>query len=882
MTSIGDWLRQARFRFRAYFRKSSLEADMAEELRSHLEMEAEANQRTGMLPDDARLAALRQFGGTEQVKEQCRAERRWLSLEQVAKDIRLALRSLANAPGFSAVAVATLALGIAISTSTFSLTNVALLRTLPFPEGERLVRIYRTAPESSALWHSPRNFLDLRMVNTCFSHVSATYIDSYNVAVAEGVPEQTQVLHATAEFLVSMKVQPVLGRGFTADEDQPGRGAVAILTNSYWRRKFDADPNVLGRTLTVNSERLTVIGVLPPEFDSTPVWFGLNFIRPLTLWPNYASDRAGKWFDLCARLKPGVTLQAAQTELSALAARFAKDDPANNGGQGLRVVPLASSNIDDTTRKIYWLTTGLALLVLMIACANLTGVQLARAFNRSHEMAIRGALGAGRLALMGPLLAESLILSGVGGVAGVFLASCLNNIITALNPGSGAIPMDTQVLLFAAVATFLACVAFGLTPAWLVSRHSPAAALKEAGRASTGSRAQRRLKTFLIVGQLALAFVLLSAALTFTVALRGSMKRELGWKSGHLITGAISLPYALIKDKSLEREATQSLQTSVGQVPGITRVSVAHWVPIQDYFTQEKLYVEGQAQSLPGQEPIASTNAIDSSFLDLLQIPLREGRTFQADLTTDSPPVVLINESTARCYWPRQSALGKRLRFAPDAPWMEVIGVVGDVHMAANFRSPVTPFQIYRSLAQAPDRYCSFVVESALPIAALEKSLRQTIARIHPDIMVDALGPMEGLLDGAVTDFNFLVLSLSLFAALGLLIAMIGLYGVMAQLALQRQREMAVRLALGAEPRAVMRLLLSQAARLVAVGIALGAFGVALVYHALHLVLPELPLPGVLWQLGLALALGLVGVGAGYLPARKASRSDPMTILRTE
>jgi predicted permease len=442
--------------------------------------------------------------------------------------LKHALRTLARSPGFSIVAVLMLILGIGLSTSAFSITNVALLRALPFPDGDRLVRIFRTAPESPSLPHSPGNFLDLRAACTSFSHVSASYPDDYNVSVGDQLPEQTSVLHVTADFLSTIGVQPFLGRGFAPDEDRPGKGQVAIISHAYWLRKFAGDPGVIGHTLRINSETFTVIGVLPPVFDSTPIWSQLNFIRPLTLWPGFSTARNAKWFDITARLRPGVSLAAAQTELTVLAARLAQDDPTDNGGQSIRVIPLASSNIDDDARKVYWLITGLALLVLVIACANLASVQLARAFGRSHEMAVRAALGASRFALMKPLLTESFLLSAIGGSGGVLLAFWTNRAITAFYPGSDAIPLDPHVILFAAVAALLTGLTFGLAPAWLASRISTADALKETARGSTGSRAQRRLKSSLIVGQLALALVLVSAAVSFSVGVRHSLQRDFG------------------------------------------------------------------------------------------------------------------------------------------------------------------------------------------------------------------------------------------------------------------------------------------------------------------------------------------------------------------
>jgi len=556
--------------------------------------------------------------------------------------------------------------------------------------------------------------------------------------------------------------------------------------------------------------------------------------------------------------------------------------PPDNGGQSIRAITLASSNIDDDSRKVYWLITGLALLVLVIACANLASVQLARAFSRGHEMAVRAALGAGRFTLMRPLLTESFLLSAIGGSGGVLLAYWTNRVITVLSPGSDAIPLDARVIAFSVVAALVTALFFGLAPAWLASRISTADALKDGTRGSTGSRTQRRLKSLLVVGQLALALVLVSAAVSFGVAVQQSLQRDFGWKPGRLITGSVSLPYALFKDAAGEREFTRSFQTKVGQIPGVTRVSVAHWVPIFDYFSPEKMFVEGEAPSAPGHEPIAVTNSIDANFLGILDIPLKEGRNFPPDVKADSPPLVIVNETAARRFWPGRSPLGKRVRFAADAPWAEIIGVAGDVRMAANVGQPVSRLQVYRALNQAPDRYYSFIVESALPIDSLEKPIRKAISDIHVDIMVQQLGRIDQILRSALSGNNFMIVTLSAFALVGLLISLIGLYGVMMQLTVQRIREIGVRLAIGADQFAIVRLILVQGAWLIAGGLMVGLGGVFAVNHLYRQTMPELQLPGASSQIGIAAALTLVGLLACYLPARRASRVDPAIVLRAE
>lgn len=376
--------------------------------------------------------------------------------------------------------------------------------------------------------------------------------------------------------------------------------------------------------------------------------------------------------------------------------------------------------------------------------------------------------------------------------------------------------------------------------------------------------------------------MLVSAAVSFRVAVQHSLEHDFGWKPGRLITGFVSLPYALYKDEAGQREFPRSLRTAISQMPGVTRVAVSRWMPIYEYSSPEKLFVEGQAPPPPGQEPLAMTNGIDGSYLELLGIPLKEGRNFPADVKAGSPPLVIVNDTVARWFWPGQSAVGKRLRFAADAPWAEIIGVVGDVRMAGNFSRPASRFQIYRALEQAPNNYYSFVVESVLPDEVLEKPIRKAIAAIHPDIMVQQLGAIDRILHSIIAGNNFLIITLSAFAVAGLLIAMIGLYGVMMQLTVQRYREIGVRLALGADQGAIVRLVLAQGGWLLVGGLLVGLCGALAVNRVYGLTMPELPLPGIQWQLGIALVLSAVGLLACFLPARRASRVDPAIVLRAE
>jgi predicted permease len=786
------------------------------------------------------------------------------------------------------VAIIMLALGIAMSTSTFSITNSVLLSSLPFPDSERLVRVFRTAPESQSLMHSPANYLDIRAAATSFENIAAYYLQGGNVADPGQPPEQAYGLLVSANFLSTLGVQPFLGRGFAPDEDQPGKGNVVILTNSYWVKHFTGNPKVLGRTLRVGVDNLTVIGVLPPSFDKTVIWFEAAYVRPLTIWPSFPGLRNVKWYDIVGRIKPGVRMQSAQAELATIAARLTKDYPVDNALDKIRVTDLASSFVDGNDRKLYWFLTGMSLAVLLIACGNLASVQLARAFGRSQEFAIRLALGARRRDLMMPLLLESLLLALAGGILGLMLAYWANHLISHFFTGNFKIPIDGKVLLFAALAALLTGLTFGLAPAWLASRVPTGDALKESSRGSTSSRLQQRFKFVLIVGQLAFALVLVSAALSFGVAVKSALKHEMGFKPGDLLMGGAGLPYEPYKPDEKKVTFLRTLREKLNQIPGVSEVAFSSDAPFFGYTGQHRIIVEGAEPVSPGREPLALTSPVDAKFLPVLGIPLEDGHYFQENIKAGDPAVIIINETMARQYWPGRSAIGKRVSLieshdnANKPVLCEIVGVVGDIRSPVSFNRPVSRLQIYRPLEQELGNYYTFVIKSGRPAKALVTPVRTVIAAIDPDILVQQVTGIQDSFEGALAGNNLMIITLGSFAFVGLLIAIIGLYGVIAQLTIQRRREIGIRIALGSDYAGVVRLILTQSGRLLLGGVVMGLAGAYSVSMLYRQTMPELQLPGAALQIGIAMLLCVVGLLACYFPARRAGRIDPVVALRAE
>lgn len=797
--------------------------------------------------------------------------------------LKYALRQLAKSPAFTGVSVVMLALGIGMSTSTFSVTNGFLLSSMPFPESGRLVRIFGTSSQSQMMEHSPGNFLDIRAASLpSLSGIVGFVPHNTNVAELGQPPEQTYSISVTANFLTTLGIQPALGRGFAPDEDQPGKGSVVILTDAYWRRRFAGDPGIIGRTLRFGVGNVTVIGVLPPVFDKTLIWYGCGILNPLTVYSQWAPQRKDKWVSVFARLAPGAALASAQAELATLAARMDHDYPADNAIDGLRATGLASSFVDAGNRKLSWLVVGMALLVLVIACSNLASVQLARAFGRSHEFAVRSALGAGRMDLMGPLLVESVVITAAGAGAGLVLAHWANHLVAHYFTGNFEIAIDGRVLLFASFASLVTALTFGFAPAWLASRVSMGDALKEGSRGSTSSRFQRRLKLTLIVGQLAFAVVLVSAALSFALGVRNFLNRDMGWRKEGLVTGIVHIPYSIFREDAKKPVIVRALQDCLTRITGVSQASLASGVPLYGYPDTKKVVAEGGAPFPTGREPVAFITGVDAGYFSTLGISLKQGAVLPEHVKEGGPRVVVVNEAMARRFWPGQSAVGKRVRFTDKEGWYGVIGVVGDVSMASNFDAPATGLQVYWGLQEEGGIWYNFVLKSPLPAETLVQPIRKGVAAINSDLMVESVAGVPELLKSMLAGNILMIITLGSFALVGLLIAIVGLYGVVSQLTLQRTREIGIRMALGADDSAVVRMILAQGAVLLACGVAvglLGALGVGAIYRQ---TMPGLHLPSLGLHAAITALLCAAGFAACYLPARRAGRTDPVAALRAD
>jgi len=811
------------------------------------------------------------------------------------QDLRSALRQLAKSPGFIAVALLTLALGIGFSASSFSVTNALLLRDLPYPDAGRLVRIFRTSRQSLALPHAPANLLDLREAAASFSANAIFYRDNFALGEPDQPAEQVAGLSATAEFLNVLGLTPALGRGLAPGDDQPGRPAVALLSYRTFVRRYGADPGVLGRTVRLNSQPCTIVGVLPPEFEAPLVWGDAEFITPAILEPAYRTRRTGGFMHCVARLKPGVSLGQAQGELSAIAARLAREYPKEDASLALRVAPLHDSGVIGTPRTMAWLMTGVSLALLLIACANLAVLQMARALGRGRDYAVRAALGGRRAQLMRPLVIESLVVSLAGGGLGLLVATWSNDWFGRMLQLSGNasvdLPVDATVFAFALLTSLASGVAFGLAPAWLSARASAADALKDGARASTASRGQQRFKRALMAAQLALALALVGAAASFGTGLKTFLRRPVGWQPNGLFAATFVMSQARYREDAAQREFHRVLLERLAAIPGVERATLAQGLPFYSFDIMGRtggLIAEGGPVPEPGREPAVEANVVSPDFFATLRIPLRAGTAFPPGLKADDPPVAIVNRSLAERFWPGLDPIGRRIRFTGANPlrdpgqWIQVIGVVDDVRMLIRFDEPETRLQVYRPLVQAPTRYVFMALRTARPPESITTAVRQTVAALDPDLPVANTGSFVASSARYLATYDLVLLNLGISAGMGLLIAGVGLFGTISQMVAQRTREFGVRVALGAQPGDIARMVFGEGARLLAAGVAAGLAALFALDRIVGSAVSEMQAPT--WGL---LAADLVVLGATvalacWLPARRATRVNPVDALRAE
>ncbi len=871
-------------RLRSLFGKRRLDADLDIELRSHLDALTEDNIRHGMSPDDARHSARRAFGGIEQTKEAYRDRRGLPFLETLAQDVRFGARMLIKNPGFTLVAILTLALGIGANTAIFSVADTFLLHPIPLPGLDRLavVAVGQKAPAAVA------DFFDWRAQAQSFQGLAAFRSRDINVT-GKGEPERVYGAEVTADFFSSAGVLPALGRGFVAGEDQFGRDPVAILGHGLWQRRFAANPAMLGESIEIDGQKSTIVGIMDREFDfpvPTDVWI------PLALTQREIADRAGMSLHVFGALKPGISIGRAQAEMTAIESRLAAAYPATNKDRVLRVMPLAEFVQGSLTRAYTTLLLCVVGIVLLVACANVANLQFARATSRRSEIALRAALGASRWRIARQLLTESLLLSVLGAAASLAFAKlCLGLLVSnmpayvvRLWAGFSHIRLDGRSFVFTFVAAVVSGILAGVLPAMETSRLDAGDALKESGRGTTAGRRVQRLRNIFVVAQVAVALVLLAGAGLLVKGFHQMAGSADAFAPEQVLTLAVDLPASRYAEPADRLAFYRKALDALASLPGARSAAAFSCYPLSNNGTSWEFFqVEGRVAPDQRHSPWADAQSVSPEYFRLMRVPIVAGRVLAEADREDSQPVAIVNQKLARLQWPGESAVGKRIRMgAPDSsgPWLTVVGVAADV--LYDWTSRVPQSTIYLPLPQAPNAVSLLAIRTDVDPASYVQATRARIAAIDPnlpafDVKTLALAIHESTVGLGYTDGMMAVLGL-----IALAVAVVGVYGVMANSVGERTHEFGVRMALGAQPRDVLWLASRRGLLIAAAGFAIGVPAAiacarllaALVYGAS----PSDPATFI----GVPLLLGFAVSVACYIPARRAMRVDPLVALRYE
>jgi predicted permease len=805
-------------------------------------------------------------------------------------DLRFAVRSLRRSPGFVLIAIITLGLGIGANTSAFSIINEVLLRPLPYADSGQLDRIYRAIPQNPRGGVSPADYLDLKPQMSGYGEIAAYAFSDMNLSEPGQPAEMARGLRISDNLFSILGIQPELGRSFRPDEALLGNHRVLMISHRFWQTRFGGDAHIIGRTVRVDGEMHEIVGVLPDTLNDWRHLGPFDLFRPLGLTEKEMTDRSGTWVRLVGRRSRTLTRAQADGFIANLGRRLVAEFPAVHAGSTWRTLPLNVAVAPDNGPGIFGMLIGLSGFVLLIACSNLANLLLARTMARAREFAVRSALGASRARLLRPLFAESLLLAVAGGIFAIQFAMWTNDWLRNYGTsafGQGfvfAIAIDWRVLGWAFGACLFTALAFGVAPALFALRLDLNKTLKSGGRGTTGDRGHQRFRHALIVGQFALALVLLAGAALFVRGIHEANNRHYGWQADHLVTGILHLPAATYPGgkeiTDFQRLALERLEA----LPGVSSASISYSMPFFGLAEPRKYLVAGGETPQPGQEPVAAINGISPHYFETVGTRVLDGRTFNEGDTLTSPKVFILNQAMARGLFGGQSPLGRRIAQAggKTVEWGEIVGVVGDVQSIFPDRIPV-PYQLYQPMAQEarPGSEIALRTAGAAP-STLVDSIRTTMAALDPDLPVRELQPAETTIAKANYQWQVVGSMLSFLAVLGLGLASLGMYAVIARTMAQRTGEFGIRIALGALTGDIVRLVLTSAAKLALIGSAiglLGAFGISRLIGALF---PGLQTSSVPVLSGVTLLLVALGLTASYMPARTASRISPTEALRAE
>ena len=878
------------------FSRRRLYGELSEEIQEHLEEKIEELVASGMSRKEATYAARREFGNVAIVEEDGRGVWRWPSIENFLGDVRYGLRTLRHSPGFSIVAILTLALGIGANTAIFSVVYAALIRPLPYAQPGRLLTLSevrlqegQAGQSNSPSWVSSYpDYLDWTKQSKSFQSLAGSGRDAFTLYGA-GEPELVFGAQTTINFFSTLGVKPFFGRDFAAGEDIAAGPKVAILSYGCWIRRFGGDPHIIGRSIRLDDKSVSIIGVLPHEFEFAPrgnaeIWVPLHIEKDLVTRRNL------RWMPVIGRLAPGITSQQAQAELNSINAGLAAAYPQENGAIQVVMVPLRD-RIVGQVQPLLLILFGAVGFVLLIACANVTNLFLVRAAGRRKEFSIRAALGAGRARLISQLLVESVMLAAAGGLLGLLFAQWGTSLLIALIPemllASTPFLRDAHanlaVLAFLCIAVIFTGIAFGLAPALQVSHGRESEALKEETRTSTGG-VHERLRGALVIAEIAFCLVLLIGSALMVKSLTALLNRNPGFDTQNLLVFGVNLPATSYpKDPDavrFDKEFTEQLR----KIPGVVGVTSNSVVPLTGGGASIRFLIEGQPVAT-GHENECNIRDISNNYFSVMRIPLRDGRPFDDSADSDTAPKhVIVNEAWVRRYLRGEDPLGKRIKFtfSPKEPFREIVGVVGNTAEAG--LDSADEASLFLPFSQDANSFITYVVRAASNPTNVLGAVRTSLRAVDPQLVPIQASSMDQIISQSPSVFlrrypSYLIGS---FAALALVLAMVGLYGLISYSVSQRTRELGIRIALGAQQKDVMRLVLGRGAQLTVIGVVLGLAAALGLTQLMRSLLFGVSAMDPFTFVSVAVVLALVAIAACYIPARRAMSTDPSVTLRYE
>jgi len=861
-------------KFRALIKgRRGLDNDLAEEIETHLHMEADRYMETGLVTEEARIAARRRFGNAAAISERTRDAWGFPTIESLLKDIRYGFRAIRRAPAFSLIVILTLALGIGLNTALFSVVHAVLLKPLPYPDAERLVWFGETLGGDSGVSVTWVNFKYWRDSNRTFESIAAFQFTGLTMT-GRADPQQTRGMVVTAPYFGLVGMRPLLGRLFGAADDRPHADRVIVLNHRFWSGQLGGDPHIVGATLTLNGAPYQVIGVTGPLWEP----YQVDYYLPLGRQNGNIVDRARHGpTRVVGRLRSGVTLAAARGDLDAIMRHLADVDPGPESTHRSFGMSWSEEIVGDV-RGTLLVLMGAAALILAIACANAASLILARNTTRAGELAVRRAIGAGRLRLTRQLLTENAIIAGAGGLLGAGLAYAALRTLIALGPRDiprlAETTLDLPVLLFACAITLGAGLIVGLAPVIAAGNPDLTSALKEGARLSGGGRHRQSMRNILVIAEVALTFVLAFGSGLLLRSLIAAQNANPGYDPQHALSFSLALPASAYKNPDSVSQFYSRLLTALRTVPGVTDASTVFCGPGAGDCGDWWYSIAGRPVPARNEVPLAFTNTADAGYFRMMRIPVLQGREFN-DSDRTGPSVAIVNQRLAHRWWPNESAPGHLIKLGGpymDGPLLEIVGVVSDVKQFELDTEPMP--EIYRPFSQQTPGQMTIVLRAAADPEALVGAVRERVRALDPKLPLQRVATLEATLGAGLARRRFSAFLLTLFATLAMLLAAIGIYGLLSYWVTVRESEIAVRLALGAGPLRILRWTGLHALRLTAIGVAFGLLGGWAAAGTLGKLVYGIPPQNPATMFAAAVAVTVIGVAAAAIPAWRATRVD--------